>query len=382
MSSILASSIPNRVAPSFIESLKLSRRLEGLGGLPIPVALSMWVVVAGLDWATTYEIYLSALYLALVTLVAWNHGLKWGVLFSVTSAANQAAIGIFDGNPFSSPAFLAIDLLNWLIAYLTVSWTFSHIRDLNAQAARYAASLEKRVRERTAGLEAANREMSAFCHSVAHDFRAPLRAMNAFSAIVLKDNRAKLDEASVDRLKRTNAASKRMGELIDDLLDLTRVSRQEMRFQDVDLSRMAESIADALRHANPEREGAVSIQPGMRLKCDNRLFRFALENLIGNAWKFTSGTAPAKIKIEARRANRWTTYSIRDNGAGFDMKYANRLFEPFERLHTDEQFEGTGIGLATAKRIIQRHKGDIWIESAPGVGTTVFFRLENERTNS
>jgi light-regulated signal transduction histidine kinase (bacteriophytochrome) len=217
--------------------------------------------------------------------------------------------------------------------------------------------------------------MSAFSHSVAHDLRAPLRAVNAFSAIVLKDNAERLDAVSTDRLKRVHAASARMGELIDDLLGLARVSRREIRLRDTDVSAMAESVADSLRAADPGRDVTVSIQPGMRLRCDPGLMRIALENLFGNAWKFTSRVARARIGMDAHRDAQWTTFSVRDNGAGFDMKYVNRLFEAFERLHVDEGFEGTGIGLVTVKRIIQRHNGEVWAESAPGVGTTLSFRL-------
>jgi len=243
------------------------------------------------------------------------------------------------------------------------------------QLAMLNAELEMRIAGRTAELEAANRELSSFSYTVAHDLRAPLRAINGFSAMVLKANEGKLDQASVNDLNRVRAASARMADLIDDLLDLTRLSRQEMRRQDFNLSKLIATVVAALTAAHPERDVRVTIQPDLHVHGDRGLMRIVLENLIGNAWKFTANAGAARIEIGTEQRDGKTVYYVRDNGAGFDMEYAHKLFAPFQRLHRSDEFEGTGIGLVTVKTIIQRHGGEIWIESAVNLGTAVFFTI-------
>jgi PAS domain S-box-containing protein len=235
------------------------------------------------------------------------------------------------------------------------------------------ADLERRVVERTLELEIANQELNSFSYTVAHDLRAPVRAIHGFSEMVLQSSEHKLDETSRGFLKRVVAGGRRMGILIDDLLDLARLSRQEMRRQDLDLSEMAAQVAAALTEADADREVAITIRPGMKINADPGLMRAMLENLIGNAWKFTAKTGAARIELGAEPRDGQLVYYIRDNGAGFDMQYAHKLFEPFQRLHHADEFEGTGIGLATVKKIIQRHGGEVAIESAVNLGTTVFF---------
>ncbi|NBR29616.1 MAG: hypothetical protein EBT83_14580 [Betaproteobacteria bacterium] len=226
-----------------------------------------------------------------------------------------------------------------------------------------------------ADLEIANSELNSFSYTIAHDMRAPVRAINGFSEMVLKNNEGRLDAASVGHLKRVVAGSRHMGALIDDLLNLARLSRQEMRRQTFSLSDTAERVAAALAGAQPQRTVAVVIQPQMDANADPGLVRAVLDNLIGNAWKFTGRTAAPKIEIGARDGGGSAVYFVRDNGAGFDMQYAHKLFAPFQRLHHAEEFDGTGIGLATVKKIVQRHGGRVWIESAVGAGTTVYFTL-------
>ncbi|MEK7753360.1 MAG: ATP-binding protein, partial [Acidobacteriota bacterium] len=233
--------------------------------------------------------------------------------------------------------------------------------------------LEARVAQRTAALDHANKELETFSYSVSHDLRAPLRHINGFSAIVLKDNEGKLDAASVDYLKRINAASARMGLLIADLLALSRVSRQELNKRDIDLSDLAGQVADALSQAHPGREVLVTVKPEMKASGDPGLVRIVLENLLGNAWKFTARTGEAWIEVGLEQRDGETVYCVRDNGAGFDMKYADKLFAPFQRLHTDGEFKGTGIGLSIVQRIVARHGGRIWAQAGVDKGAAFYF---------
>jgi len=239
-----------------------------------------------------------------------------------------------------------------------------------------AEELEQRVVQRTAQLEAANKELEAFAHSVAHDLRAPLRAIDGFSRILLKDCGEQLNEEGKDCLKRVRAANQRMAQLIDDILDLSRVTRSEMCHERVDLSALAWSIAGELRQGEPEREVAFDITPGLAAKGDPQLLRVVLENLLRNAWKFTAAHERARIEFGAETAEGKTVFFIRDDGAGFDMHYADKLFGAFQRLHQATEFPGTGIGLATVRRIIRRHGGRVWAEGAVERGATFYFTLQ------
>jgi len=235
--------------------------------------------------------------------------------------------------------------------------------------------LEQRVASRTADLQEAMRQLESFSYTVAHDLRAPLRAINGFSAIVVMNNQDKLDAESVGYLERIRRATLHMGELVDDLLNLTRLSRDMVRRQQVDLSAAAAEILASLAERGPQRRVELRIAPGLAAHCDPTLIGVVLTNLLGNAWKFSAGADPARIEFGVRQIDGATVYTVADNGAGFDMQFAGKLFEPFQRLHRIDQFEGTGIGLATVKKIIALHGGRVWIESAVGVGTTVFFTL-------
>ena len=240
---------------------------------------------------------------------------------------------------------------------------------------RLNAELEEHVRRRTALLEIANREMEAFCYSVSHDLRAPLRALDGFARILIEECGDILDEAGRNHLGRIIAASERMGRLMDDLLKLSRIGRAGMRLAPVNLSALAGDIIDRLRSQAPERSLDARIAPGLTARADAALMRIALENLLGNAWKYTRHTAQASIEFGAEEINGGTGYYVRDNGAGFDMRYAGKLFSPFQRVHSPTEFEGNGIGLAIVARIAQRHDGRVWAESAPGCGATFRFTL-------
>ena len=245
------------------------------------------------------------------------------------------------------------------------------IRQLNAE-------LEQRVVDRTAELAAANKELEAFSYSVSHDLRAPLRSIDGFSRIVLEDYAAKLDDAGRDSLNRIRVAAQRMGQLIDDMLNLSRVNRAELRRELVDLSALVREVVIELRRHEPTRAVALTVVDGLTTRADLRLLRIVLVNLLGNAWKFTGKCAAPRIEVGAVRDAQPATYFVTDNGAGFDETYAGKLFGAFQRLHTTEQFAGTGIGLATVQRIIHRHGGRVWAESVVGEGATFFFTLEKQ----
>jgi len=235
--------------------------------------------------------------------------------------------------------------------------------------------LEQRVLQRTAQLTAANRELEAFSYSVSHDLRAPLRSIDGFSQALLEDYAPRLDGPGKDYLQRVCAASRRMAELIDDLLNLSRVTRSEMRQERVDLSALTRAIVAELQQAHPERQVECVIAAGAVVNGDAPLLRVVLENLLGNAWKFTQKQPQARIEFGVTQHDGTPVYFVRDNGAGFDMAYADKLFGAFQRLHARTEFEGTGIGLATVQRIIHRHGGRIWAQGAVEHGATFYFTL-------
>ncbi|PJB64473.1 MAG: hypothetical protein CO094_13140 [Anaerolineae bacterium CG_4_9_14_3_um_filter_57_17] len=235
--------------------------------------------------------------------------------------------------------------------------------------------LEERVQLRTADLQTANHELEAFSYSVSHDLRAPLRAIDGFSHIINDDYAAYLPEEGRQLLNRVRRAAQEMGQLIDDILRLSRVTRTELRLESVNLSSLAREIGDELTSREPQRSVTLTIDENIITQGDTRLLRVALENLLNNAWKFSGKTEKALIHVGTSVQNNVTTCFVRDNGVGFDMAYADKLFGAFQRLHSADEFPGTGIGLAIVQRVIHRHGGEIWAESAPGQGTTFYFTL-------
>ena len=242
------------------------------------------------------------------------------------------------------------------------------IRSLNAD-------LERRVFERTAELTAANRELDSFAYAVSHDLRAPLRAMSGFSQALVKDYGDQLQGEARVYLDQIGLASRKMSELIDGLLALSRSTRGELRHDVLDISSLAESLLAELAHGDPGRQVAVQVEAGLQARGDARMIEAVMRNLLGNAWKYTAHAAAPSIRVYAEERDGARYTCVADNGAGFDMAHANRLFQPFQRLHPSAEFEGMGIGLAIVRRIVRRHGGRIWAESVPDEGATFFFTL-------
>lgn len=235
--------------------------------------------------------------------------------------------------------------------------------------------LEKRVKERTLEFELANNELEAFAYSVSHDLRTPLRAIDGFSQALLEDYYDNIDETGQDFLKRIRKASQRMAALIDDLLKLSRITRSEVHKTSVNLSKMVNEHFDEY-NALSEKQVEMSIEPNLIVKCDRNLMRIALYNLVENALKFSEKQDNPKIKFGMKKINDRSVYYVKDNGAGFDMKYYNKIFGVFQRLHSNDDYPGTGIGLVTSKRIIEKHGGEIWAEGLVGEGATFYFTLD------
>jgi light-regulated signal transduction histidine kinase (bacteriophytochrome) len=238
--------------------------------------------------------------------------------------------------------------------------------------------LERMVAERTLELQNVNQELEAFSYSVAHDLRAPLRSIDGFGQALLEDYGDRLDADGKKYLANVRESAQRMALLIDDLLKLSRVVRSEFRRDPVDLARLATSVLSQLEKTAPERMVEQVIGDALIASGDAALLRVLLENLLGNAWKFTAKRPAARIELGARDEEGRRVFFVRDNGAGFDMKYADKLFAAFQRLHTSAEFEGTGIGLAIVQRIVRRHGGRVWAEGELGRGATFFFTLDEE----
>jgi signal transduction histidine kinase len=256
--------------------------------------------------------------------------------------------------------------------------TRDEIADVAAHANEMAMNLDALARQRDAAegaLRLSNRELEAFSYSVAHDLRAPLRGINGFSRALIEDYGPSLDETAKAHLERIATSASRMGELIDALLSLARVARTEIRRERVDLTALARTVMKQLQSTQPDRAVSFVAAEGIVADGDPHLLRAVLDNLLGNAWKFTTRTNAPAIAFSAEPRDEGTVYLVRDNGAGFDEAHAGKLFVPFQRMHTTAQFPGTGIGLATVQRIVIRHGGRIWAESSVGHGATFFFTL-------
>lgn len=291
------------------------------------------------------------------TYLEWYHQRKNGEIFPV--AVSLTVIGIEDDKPL-----------------LHVIWQdISDRKHAEEELDNHRRHLEELVEYRTNELTVVNKELEAFSYSVSHDLRAPLRSIDGFSLALLEDYIAVLDETAQDYLKRIRAAAQKMDQLIDALLDLSRVTRRELKSRPVNLTQIAREILADLKQNEPQREVEYKVQDGLHARGDKELLRIALINLLRNAWKYTSKTSRGQIEFGCKTEDDETVYFIQDNGAGFDMAYADKLFDPFQRMHPAIEFPGTGIGLATVSRIINKHGGRIWAESAPNKGATFYFTL-------
>jgi PAS domain S-box-containing protein len=276
--------------------------------------------------------------------------------------ANRAVVRDPDGNP---------------VLFVGAVRDISAQRDAEAEVRRLNADLETRVERRTGDLAQANKNLEAFSYSVSHDLRAPLRALSGYSEALLEDYSDRLDETGRGYAERIQAASERMARLIDDLLQLARVSRSQMHIRPVDLSAEVAAVVREFQSADPGRRIGITIQDGIQASADRGLIRTVLQNLVENAWKFTTRQENPTIEFGSMPADGAEICCfVRDNGAGFDPAHAAKLFQPFERLHTDTDFAGTGIGLASVQRIIERHGGRIWAESEVGSGASFYFTLD------
>jgi light-regulated signal transduction histidine kinase (bacteriophytochrome) len=269
-------------------------------------------------------------------------------------------------------------------------------REKESEIKKLNAELEKRVQERTSELEkanvalttrsnelqAANKELEAFCYSVSHDLRAPVRTIGGFAKVLTESYSHRLDENGKQYLDRVERGVERMIELIDDLLELSRISRSKLVCTEVDLSALANAVTGELRTSAPERIITFEVQSGLVAHGDAGLLRVLIENLLGNSWKFTRKHAAPRIEFGKGQARGKTAFFVRDNGAGFEMKYAKKLFGAFERLHSPGEYEGHGIGLATVQRIVHRHGGQAWGEGRPGEGAIFYFTLSNGNGSS
>ncbi|HWX53493.1 MAG TPA: ATP-binding protein [Verrucomicrobiae bacterium] len=294
----------------------------------------------------------------------------WGILISVPTTVIEQSL-------WKSERTLGLLLLIMLFLAVggggAVAAAFQRNRNREERYQDQLRMSENTLRLQNAQLAMANRELESFSYSVSHDLRAPLRAIDGFSGAILEDCPGQLDPVGLAHLQRVRAATTRMDHLIDGMLALARTARSAIVPEKVSLSRLAEEIVDRLQRAEPDRQVTVEIEPNLIVEGDRVLLQVMLENLLGNAWKFTSRRAGARIEFGSKAGNAPPVYFVRDNGAGFDMKYADRLFGAFQRLHDAREYPGTGIGLATVQRIIHRHGGQIWTESDLGRGATFYF---------
>jgi PAS domain S-box-containing protein len=279
--------------------------------------------------------------------------------------------------PVDEHAAPIIDSFDRLLGGVLILRDITERRRQTDQIKKLNEQLDQRVQERTAALEVSNRELETFSYSVAHDLRAPLRSISSFGQLLAERHAATLDQVGASYLSRVRAAAERMSQLIDALLALARVGKSEFRSEPVDLSALVRNVIVSVAEAYPGHEVNCVLTDNMRCCGDLPMLRLAISNLLDNAWKFSCRTPGPRVEIGVEIQEGQPVFFVRDNGAGFDPQYAEKLFNPFQRLHSEREFGGTGIGLAIVERVIHRHGGRIWAKSAPGLGATFFFTLRN-----
>jgi signal transduction histidine kinase/HAMP domain-containing protein len=359
---------------SYLKMINISLKDAPRGYCPIDNALReeqhTICNVIGQDWE-----------LAPCQKIALELGLRSSASFPlIVSGKILGAFNLYAGEPdfFDEEELKLLDELALDISFaMEFAEKETERKRADGEVRKLNVELEQRVVERTAQLEAANKELEAFSYSVSHDLRAPLRSIDGFSQALQEDYGEKVEGQGKDYIRRIRAATQRMADLIDALLTLSRVTRSEIRLEEVNLSRLARTIATDLQKIQPDRQAEFIIAEGLTANGDARLLRIVMENLIGNAWKFTSKKKNVCIELGSlKQDDGKLAYFIKDNGAGFDMAYADKLFGAFQRLHGTEEFSGTGIGLATVQRIIHRHGGRVWAEGEPEKGATFYFTFD------
>lgn len=312
---------------------------------------------------------LAALLMALLFALGLQRGITRPILL-----INRAARDVVDHHEYKLRAEkVTDDEIGTLAESFNLMLDEIHARTSELQELN--ENLERRIRERTAELERSNLELQSFSYTVSHDLRSPLRAIAGFTQALRTRLPDELDEESAAYFDRIRAAVRRMGQRIDGLLNLAHLSRHQLARQDVDLGELASEVLADIRQREPDRTADVRISDDLKVRGDPTLLRALIDNLLENAWKFTAHTDSARIEVGVEQQEGRRAYFVRDNGAGFDMKFADKLFQPFQRVHATPEFPGTGIGLATVKRIVERHGGRVWAEAAPAQGATFYFTL-------
>ncbi|HYC57639.1 MAG TPA: ATP-binding protein [Candidatus Binatia bacterium] len=370
--------------------LTRTRRSEILEWVPVVggVATS-WIIAWGATMSghsISTALLIPGYLLGAAALMPWGLSRQSVLVFGSMLAFIANVHAVSGGYFFSAGYFVSIPVLAMAATSLYIAFEFDRTRldsgreELRRQRAEAAllamnASLEERVTSRTAELERAIAELRTFSYTVSHDLRAPLRGINGFSQTLAEDFAGTLGPDGLILLERVRAASRRMGDMIDAMLTMGRVTSSPLRRSTVDITKMAKTIADELDAGDPDRHVEWRISDGVRADGDPILLHMLLENLLANAHKFTRGKPAARIELGTTSTSAGPTCYVRDNGVGFDMQHAQHLFEEFHRLHNDASYEGSGVGLATVRRIVQRHGGKVWAEATPGGGATFFFSM-------